>query len=170
MQFPFGIHDIVDGVDKAYDLGIKIGKDIQKYRKIKDQTKEKEAVEDLKDLVGQINVLFTKLDVELKTIRKEKKIPLYYENINEFIKIYRKIKRLSKKLRILNNLTIYRKHPHLQRIITIKTGTSFIDAKSYEKEFQESFNAFHSYVKYHGKIAHRTLGYLDYYLKKNFLD
>jgi len=112
---------------------------------------------------------FAQLEVDISDMKGKRKRDIYYDNIDEFMTLFRKIRNTSKRVSALTNVA-FSGHPEMKRKLRVKTGPLHRNTKREEKEFRKSFRKFKKYVKTSGKTTRKTLKKINKFVKKEFPD
>lgn len=114
------ISDLIDAIDKAYDLILKISADLKDSLQKKNKKKTTKQIENLRDVVGQIDSIFTKFKNDLQILEMTNQTDKYKDHFYEFCEAFKKINDLTGSLYHIHSMSYFHKFPNLRENLYLK--------------------------------------------------
>lgn len=141
------VTDFVNSADKAYNLAARIRNDFEGYLSRREYTKIRKELERLRDLVGEIDAMFSKLHVDLY-LMEERDPNEYQKHLDDFEEIFQSSQRIGFQILEISEMQYFHKFPTLREKLYWKIG------------FEATYN----------RERERTAFWGDYETLKGFVD
>jgi hypothetical protein len=149
------ISNFLDSAEKIYTLARAIREDIKKYSESKEKEKVKLQIEKLRDLVGTIDAMITKLHTDLIVMEVRGQTQMYQKYIDNYEMIYNKIQRMGVDIIKIVQLPYFDKYPMLRETLLLKIGFEAFNIQKEEKDrywkdymtFKEFVNSIYGYTR-----------------------
>jgi hypothetical protein len=148
------ISDFVKLAEECYDFATIIWHDFGNYNSERRQDKIKKKIEKLRDLIGSIDSMFSKLKIDLEIWHENSDPQEYEKHIHEFKTVFRKTQDVTNPILSIAESSYFNNFPELRDSIFMKVGMETTSEFTY----------------YTGIDPEEDLGWKDYPTFKGFVD
>jgi len=164
----------VDSAEKIYTLAGKIRGDLTRYSKRREKGKVKLKMIKLRDLVGTVDAMVSKLYADLAIMDYNDQTKIYEKHTREFKKIYKRIQDTRRDIMQIVALPYFNKFPELRQKLYVKMGfetLSKIPAEERERmAFWGDYDTFKMFVGRTYYYTRAALLALNTHIEKEFGD
>lgn len=147
--------DFADSAEKIYTLAGKIKNDLRVYTERKERDRIKLEIEKIRDLVGSIDAMISKLRSDLILMEIRGETEQYQIYVDNFRRLYIIIQRMSDEMLAIAEQKYFNKFPELREKIYLKIGmetTQKEDKDLYWKDYQ-TFRGFIDHIHHFTREA-----------------